>query len=154
MINVIIQKLLIFFAILIYFYATTTLLLIKLDPSKSKIKSIESAYVWTLFGGVETGDFETFNYGSIAIVFGTIVVTVILLNVLIAFLSNLFSRLEDQQRSNDLREKADMMLDLEVMMLFFRFKLTGKDHMLRHLEIEEDLKPAKTLFPSLFKEVS
>ena len=127
MINMIIQKLMVFFALLLYFYAATGLLMIKLDPTKDKIKSIQSAYVWTMFGGVESSDFEDFNYGSIAIIFGTLMVTVVLLNILIAFLSNLFSRLEDQQRVNGLREKARMMLDLEVIILFFKHRLTGRN---------------------------
>ena len=113
----------VFFAVLLYFYATTGLIMIKLDPEKSRVKSIQSAYVWTMFGGVEQSDFEDFNYGTIAIIFGTLIVTVVLFNILIAFLSNLFSRLEDQQKANDLREKAQMMLDHEVIKLFFFYKL-------------------------------
>ena len=125
----------VFFAVLLYFYATTGLIMIKLDPEKSRVKSIQSAYVWTMFGGVEQSDFEDFNYGTIAIIFGTLIVTVVLFNILIAFLSNLFSRLEDQQKANDLREKAQMMLDHEVIKLFFFYKLTGRTIKLKKYDI-------------------
>ena len=149
MINVIIQKLMVFFALLLYFYATTGLLMIKLDPTQDKLKSIQSAYVWTMFGGVESSDFDDFNYGSIAIIFGTLIVTVVLLNILIAFLSNLFSRLEDQQRANDLREKAQMMLDVEVIVLFFKYKITGRNLKLNRYEDYLELYPFEALQPNM-----
>jgi hypothetical protein len=125
-INIIIQKLIIFFIILFYFYIATALLLIKIDPENSIKMNFMHAYYWTLFGGVDDGSFTLFNYVSISIVFGTLMVSIILLNVLIAFLSNLFSRLEEQQLVNDLKEKASLLLDLEVVVMFFQYKLTGK----------------------------
>lgn len=126
MINTIIQKLFIFFAILIYFFVSSGLLIIKLNPQENSILSLGNAYVWTFFGGIEGSDFKNFDYAGIAMIFGTVMVTIILLNILIAFLSNLFSRLEDQQKSNDLKEKASMILDLEVVVHFFRYVVTGK----------------------------
>jgi hypothetical protein len=134
MINTIIQKLFIFFLILIYFFVSSGLLMMKLHPGDSPIISLGNAYVWTFFGGIEGSDFKSFDYAGIAIIFGTVMVTIILLNILIAFLSNLFSRLEDQQKSNDLKEKASMILDLEVIIHFFRYAITGKASKYRRFE--------------------
>lgn len=125
-INIIIQKLIIFFIILFYFYIATALLIIKIDPENSIKMSFMHAYYFTLFGGVDDNSFTMFNYVSIPIVFGTLMVSIVLLNVLIAFLSNLFSRLEEQQLVNDLKEKASLVLDIEVIFMFFKYKLTGK----------------------------
>lgn len=125
-INIIIQKLFIFFIVLFYFYIVTALLLYKIDPENSLKMSFIHAYYWTLFGGVDDSGFTMFNYAGISIVFGTLMVSVVLLNVLIAFLSNLFSRLEEQQMVNDLKEKAGLLLDLEVVIMFFKYFITGK----------------------------
>jgi hypothetical protein len=125
-INIIIQKLIIFFIILFYFYIATGLLIYKIDPENNLKMSFMHAYYFTLFGGVDDNSFTMFSYVSIPIVFGTLMVSVILLNVLIAFLSNLFSRLEEQQLVNDLKEKAGLLLDLEVVVMFFKYFLTGK----------------------------
>ena len=139
MINTIIQKLIIFFIILLYFFATSGLLMMKLNPNQNAIISLGHAYVWTFFGGIEGSDFQSYDYAGIAIIFGTVMVTVVLLNILIAFLSNLFSRLEDQQKSSDLKEKASMILDLEVIIHFFKYILTGKEIKFRKFEkIQED----------------
>ena len=95
MINTIVLKLLTFFFILAYFCVATGLLVMKLRPQEHLISSLSNAYVWTLFGGIEGDDFHAFDFAGIPIFFGTIMVTVVLLNLLIAYLSNLFSRLED-----------------------------------------------------------
>ena len=134
MINIIIQKLLVFFIILIYFYVSTAFLMIRLLPENSNRRNFEMAYLWTLFGAIEADDFSSAPYISIAIIFGTIIVTVIMLNILIAYLSNVFSRLEEQQSLNDLREKASMILDMEVILWLFRCKMTGKVGKLKELE--------------------
>lgn len=134
MINTIIQKLIIFFLILIYFFVTSGLLIMKLNPKENSILSLGNAYVWTFFGGIEGSDFESYDFAGIPIIFGTVMVTIILLNILIAFLSNLFSRLEDQQKSNNLKEKASMILDLEVIFHFFRYIMTGKVYRFKNFE--------------------
>jgi hypothetical protein len=126
MINTIIQKLVIFFLILIYFFIGSGILILKLNPNAGPILNMGNAYVWTFFGGIEGDDFLKFDYAGIAMIFGTVMVTIILLNILIAFLSNLFSRLEDKQKSNDLKEKASMILDLEIIVHFFKYVFTGK----------------------------
>ena len=125
-INIIIQKLVIFFLILFYFYIVTALLLYKIDPENSLKMSFMHAYYWTLFGGVDDQGFTMFNFATIPIVFGTLMASVILLNVLIDFLSNLLSRLQEQQLVNDLKEKAGLLLDLEVVVMFFVHFLPGR----------------------------
>ena len=125
-INTIILKLLIFFFILFYLFFATGLVMIKLNENETKLGNLQIAYIWTFFGGVEGSDFKEFDYSAITIFFGTILVTIVLLNVLIAYLSNLFSRLEDQQQANDFREKASMILDVEVVAYFFKYKITSK----------------------------
>jgi hypothetical protein len=120
MINTILQKLVAFVIILVYFFLATGALLIFLNPEGSYKENMANAYVFSLFGGIEGSDFDSFSYAGIAIVFGTAMVTIVLLNILIAFLSNVFSRLEDQQKSNDIKEKAQMILDFEIVPYFFR----------------------------------
>lgn len=119
MINTIFEKLVAFSIILIYFFLSTAALMIFLNPEGSYKENFANAYVFSLFGGIEGGDFDSFSYSGIAIIFGTVIVTIVLLNILIAFLSNVFSRLEDQQKSNDIKEKAQMVLDLEIVLYFF-----------------------------------
>jgi hypothetical protein len=108
-----------FFLILLYFYMTSSLLMIKLFKGKSIQYVFEKTYVLTLFGGLSSEDFNEYPFAAISIIFGTLMITIVLLNILIAYLSNLFSRLEDCQLINDYKEKASMALDLEVMLYFF-----------------------------------
>ena len=145
MINIIIQKLVFFFIIMIYFYIASAFLMIRLLPEQSKLTSFRTAYLWTLFGAIEEEDFASGCFVTIAILFGTIIVTIILLNILIAYLSNVFSRLEDQQKVNDLKEKASMIQDMEIILWFFKFRITGKVAKLRKLQIDLDKHPINLL---------
>ena len=124
-INIIFGELMVFVFLLFYFYFATALLLIKLDPESSVKMNMINAYYWTLFGGIDDQAFTNFRFAALAVIFGTLIVSVVLLNVLIAFLSNLFSRLEAQQMVNDLKERAGLIMDLEVMVMFFRYKIFG-----------------------------
>ena len=147
MINTIIQKLAVFFVILVYFCVSCSFLVLKLSLNRDPLKSLSEAYVWTFFGGIGASDFESFDLAAIPIVFGTIMVTVVLLNVLIAYLSNLFSRLEDQQKSDNYREKASMVLDLEVVLHFFGYWLTGKTRCLEtHDRKDRDFYPQAEIY--------
>ena len=138
MINTIIIKLIVFFLILIYFFVASSLLIMKLNPKENTFSSLGNAYVWTFFGGIGGEDFESFDLAAIPIIFGTIMVTVILLNILIAFLSNLFSRLEDKQKADNYKEKASMILDLEVIIHFFLYWLTGKARKYKQYEEKKE----------------
>jgi hypothetical protein len=88
--------------------------------------ALAHAYVFAFFGGVGAEDFTLFEYSAIPIVFSTLIVTVVLMNILIAFLSNAFSKLEEEQKINQLREIGQMLLDLEVIVYFFKYCLTRK----------------------------
>jgi hypothetical protein len=102
------------------------MVMVKLNGPDKIWESLQAAYVWILLGGVETGSFGEFQYASIIIYSGTILITTILLNVLIAYLSNIFGRLEDQQFVNDLREKSSMVLDYEIIAYFFKLVFSRK----------------------------
>lgn len=134
MINTIIQRLVIFFLILTYFFGVTSLLMMKLNPEASIGESLSQAYLVTFFGGIEKDDFGMYDLAGIPVIFGSVMVTIVLLNILIAFLSNLFSRLEDQQRTNNLKERGSMILDFEVIVYFFSYVLTRRVSKIKKLE--------------------
>jgi hypothetical protein len=126
MIHTIIKKLIFFFVIVFYFLAVALLLLIKLDSKDKVFSKVSNVYDFSLFGGLGSGDFEEFDFTFIAVVFGNIIVGVILMNLLIAYLSNEFSRLEEQHRRTNLNEIVSMVMDLEVLVYFFRYVLACK----------------------------
>jgi hypothetical protein len=120
MVNTILQELVVFMFILFYFFLSTGVLMMFLNPHYSYKRNIANAYVFSLFGGIEGTDFSLYPFITIPIVFGTIMISIMLLNILIAFLSELFSRLEDKQKSDNLKEKAQMILDVEMIKYFFK----------------------------------
>jgi len=126
MVNVIIVRLFVFFFILFYFFITTSLLITFLSPEGFKDESFIYSYIWAIFGGVEGGDFEKYRFDAIPIAFGTLIVMIVLLNILIGLLSSIYCALENQQKSNDIRQKASMLLDLEVIVHFFKYAIKGK----------------------------
>ena len=125
-ITIILQKLIVFFFILLYFYLATALLMVRLFPDQTLIECFANAYFWAFFGAASPEDMEKSPFAFIVIVFGTVIVTIVLLNILIAYLSNIFCRLEDQQHLNYLTEKASMILDVEIIMWFVNFRLTKR----------------------------
>lgn len=124
MINTIVGESVAFFAMLFYAYFVIFFLLIRVDPGDGVLNKLRDAYIFTLFGGVEQDHFEA-KYIFFPIVIGTMIVTIILLNVLIAFMSNVYNRMELRQEITSLKEKASMLLDLEVYMSLFK-KLVEK----------------------------
>jgi hypothetical protein len=134
MINTIIQKLVIFVIIVVYFLGVTLLLMINLNPEGTFKENFANAYVFSIFGGIGGDDFDGFEYAMIPIIFGTIIVTVILMNILIGYLSNVFSRLEEQQIINNLKEIVSMIMDLEVIVYFFVYFITGKNKSFREYQ--------------------
>lgn len=125
-ITVVFQKLVVFGFILFYFYLVTALLMVRLFPDDDPWECFGNAYFWAFFGAASPEDFQRSPFAVIVIVFGSIIVTVILLNILIAYLSNIFCRLEDQQHIDYFREKAAMILDVEIIMWFVNYRLTKK----------------------------
>lgn len=123
-INTIISKILIFLFILVYFFLASSMIFRQLDSSFESYQYFFISYIWVLFGGVEKSDLDTNFYIIIPIFFGTIFINIILLNVLIAYLSNLFSRLEEEQEVKRLQRQASIIMDTEVMHYFTR-KVSG-----------------------------
>lgn len=152
-INIILKKLWVFFLILAFAFWTFSVMMIRLDGTESIGSHFTKVFVWVLLAGAEDTSFEL-KYSHIALVIGSIFVTVVLLNILIAYLSNLFSRLEDAQKLHDLKEKAVLILDLEILVMFFKYKLTGVLSLRQKQEIlksetgarKEDWRMVKLLF--------
>jgi hypothetical protein len=124
MINKIISELIVFFAVLFYAYFTIVVLMLKLDSTDNFNLRFQDVYYWVFLGGVE-GDAFDIKFSHIPVIYGTLIITIVLLNILIAYLSNLFSRLEDQQRVNGLKERAFLILDFELMVRLFKYIVTG-----------------------------
>ena len=107
MINKIIVKLYPFFLVLFWFYITTVLLFIYIDKDNHVIPHIRDSYYWVLFGNIDASAFEN-ELSFIPVLFGTIIIGVFLLNILVAYMSNEFSRLEKQQIIDTWKEKAEL----------------------------------------------
>ena len=125
MVNIILVRVIPFMAIVAYFYGASVLLMVALSDRSAIVAHLRDVYYWVLFGGIQDTSFEI-ELSFVVIVTGTLLVTVVLLNILIAYLSNLFSSLENRQALDDLREKARFVLGVEVIVRFFRYKLTGQ----------------------------
>lgn len=125
MINIIIVKIYAFLIIVIYFYFACVIILIGITNTDSVIDHLRDIYIWVVFGGIDQDSFAV-NLSFLVVGLGTILVTVILLNILIAYLSNLFSSLEETQTLDDLREKATFLLNIEIIIRFFRYFMMGK----------------------------
>jgi hypothetical protein len=142
MVTIIVRKLIVFFLLLLYTYLGVCFLMVKIGGSDSKTIFFRDVYYWIMLGSVEDNAFEI-SYSAIAIVLGSMLVTIILLNILIAYLSNLFSRLEEQQKVQELKEKAALILDMEVFVMFFKYFITGKITLRNNFEFEKYKKMLK-----------
>jgi hypothetical protein len=98
-------------------------------------KTFGDVYYWILLASIEDNAFFK-PYTAIPIVLGSMFVTIVLLNILIAYLSNLFSRLEEQQRVQELKQRAALILDVEVFVMFFKYGITGKTRLRNEFELE------------------
>ena len=119
MINTIVGESAAFFGTLFYAFFVIFFMLIRVDPGDGVLNKLRDTYIFTLFGGVEQDHFEA-RFIFFPIVIGTMIVTIILLNVLIAFMSNIYDREAKRQEITSLREKASMILDLEVYISLFK----------------------------------
>ena len=122
-INTIVVRILKFLFVLVYFYTATGLMFAYLNDSMVVSQYFVYSYIWVLFGGLEKSDLAIDSLSSLAIVLGTIFITIILLNILIAYLSNLFSRLEEEQKKKELQGQSSIVLNSEVLIYFFRTML-------------------------------
>ena len=126
----------IFFLLLIYMYLCSSVLIIKFTGNVNIVKTMGDVYYWIILGSIEDYAFDV-PYAAIPIVLGSLFVTIILLNILIAYLSNLFSRLEEQQRVQEMKERAGLILDIEVFVMFFKYGITGKNKLRNEFEMEK-----------------
>jgi hypothetical protein len=136
MIIIILQRLMVFFLLLLYMYLCSSVLLIKFIGNDDITKTLGDVYYWIILGSIEDYAFEV-SYAAIPIVLGSIFVTIILMNILIAYLSNLFSRLEEHQRVQEMKERAGLILDIEVFVMFFKYGITGKNKLRNEFEMEK-----------------
>ena len=140
MINIIFIKLIPFSFVLFFFYAVTALMMMFIDKDTSAKLHFTNVYYWVLFGGIDNDSFEA-SYSVFAVVFGTMLIGIILLNLLIAYLSNVFSALEEQQSVDSLKGMAALSLDIELTIsLFkkifspnFRFKARYREYFYKQL---------------------
>ena len=154
MINTIINKLVVFFVILFYAYFMVVVLMMKLEHVDKFDIHIRDVYYWMILGGIESDAFDI-QLSYLPVVFGSLIITIVLLNILIAFLSNVFSRLEDQQKVNALREKAFLILDFELVVRLFKYVLPGTiklDRKLDHLKSEQIFSVKKFDFSEVNRE--
>jgi hypothetical protein len=133
--NIIFVRLLVFFIIIFYVYISTTFIVIRLNDNMGQLDIMTATYYQIVLGSIEGDAFE-YKYAAIPIVFGSVILTVFLINVLIAYLSNLFSRLEEQQKFQEMKEKADLILDIEIIVRFFKYYITGHISIRRDYEIQ------------------
>ena len=91
-----------------------------LDLESEKTIIFRDMYYWTIFGGIDDNAFEV-DLSGIPIIFGTFLISIVLMNILIAYLSNEYSRLEERQVIADLQTKAGFNLDMEVVISMFKW---------------------------------
>ena len=118
-INRILFKLGPFLLIVGFFYCSTSVMFYALDSSMDKITVFRDMYYWTIFGGIDDAAFQI-GLSAIPIFFGTFIISIVLMNILIAYLSNEYSRLEERQVIADLQTKAELNLDVEVVISLFK----------------------------------
>ena len=121
--NKIIIKMIPLFAIMLYGYMMIVVCMVKLNLGKM-VEHFKDGYYWLFLGGID-GDAFAERYSMIPVIIGSLFVSIIMINVMIAFLSNLYSRLEDQQKIVSLELKAHLILDVEIIIRFFKYKMTG-----------------------------
>jgi hypothetical protein len=135
MVTIIVRRLTVFFILLGYTYLCFSILVIKLTGVNNLVKTFGDVYYWIVLASIEDNAFFK-PYTAIPIVLGSMFVTIVLLNILIAYLSNLFSRLEEQQRVQELKQRAALILDVEVFVMFFKYGITGKTRLRNEFELE------------------
>ena len=114
-----------FFLIVVFFYTSTSIMYYSLDTSMENISVFRNMYIWTIFAGIDNATFDV-GLSVIPVIFGTAIISVVLMNILIAYLSNEYSRLEERQIIAGLRVKAELNLDIELVISFFKRIFSSK----------------------------
>jgi hypothetical protein len=132
--NIIFVRLLVFFFILIYLYFCCAFLIFRISEAEYTL-TMTDVYYRIILGSIEGDAFEE-RFSTIPMIIGSMFVTIFLINILIAYLSNLFSRLEEQQKFQEMQEKAEMILDIEIIVRFFKYYITGHISVRKEYELE------------------
>ena len=103
--------------IVLILYLFTCIMLFYLNISISKSNLLQDMYYWIFFGGIDDTAFDIY-LSFIIIIFRTFFK--IIINIFIAYLSNQYSGLEDSQVLENLKTKAKLKLEIEVLISFFR----------------------------------
>lgn len=82
-------------------------------------------YYWVIFGGLGDADFKL-DLSMVPLIIGPVFIGVILINIMIGFLSNEYSRLEELQKVKNLIYKAELNLDIEIICYLIRSLLKIK----------------------------
>ena len=118
-INIILVKIIPFFSIVVFFYVLVAILMIHIQKENSEKEHFRDVYYWVFFGGIDGDTFDP-KFSFIAVIFGTLFIGIVLLNILIAYLSNVFSALEEQQQRDSLTGMAMLCLDVECVISMFK----------------------------------
>lgn len=136
-VNVIIVKMVPFLIMVFVFYVSVVFMVIyirnednNLDDVNDKLSISDCfirVYYWVIFGGLNQEDFKL-DLSMVPLIIGPVFIGVILMNIMIGFLSNEYSRLEELQKIKNLVYKAEMNLDIEIIFYLFRslFKIKVK----------------------------
>ena len=114
-----------FFLIVLFFYTSTSIMYYSLDTSMENNLVLKNIYIWTIFAGIDDATFDV-SLSVIPVIFGTAIISVVLMNILIAYLSNEYSRLEERQIIAGLKTKAELNLDIELVISFFKRIFSSK----------------------------
>lgn len=108
-----------FMVIVFLFYSISVLVFVTLNDSVDLESLLTLMYIWLVHGGVDSDAF-VFRMNYIPVMFGSILVTIVLMNIMIAYLSNEYSRLELKQHLDDLRNKVKINMKVELMIRSFK----------------------------------
>ena len=104
----------VFYLIIFYIYAALVLLYLRIMPTNDFKVALINVYTHVIFGALAIGDSYNIQYATIIVVVGTMVVTVMILNMIVAFLSNLYSKLEELQVIIEMKERSKSIVDTEI----------------------------------------
>ena len=144
-VHTIIRKMFFFLFMLFYFYFCFMLIFMRLqvtdgddddddDGGSSSDRDTNyylMSYVWIIYGGMDTSGLGQNYPVAVALIVGNILITIILVNILIAFLANLYNRLEEEEHIRKYQEMAAVVLDLEVVVYGYR-KITRRTRKVRN----------------------
>lgn len=128
-VNMIIIKMIPFLIMVFVFYVSVVFMVIYIRNEDHNSDDVDDkltisdcfirVYYWVIFGGLGESDFKL-DLSMVPLIIGPVFIGVILMNIMIGFLSNEYSRLEEIQKIKNLMYKAEMNLDLEIIFYLFR----------------------------------